>query len=76
MYVVKRENGIEDLNLIVETKDVNEESDLRAKEDLKIACAKVFFENLKNEGYKVFFEKQIKKEDMGKIIEKVVLSDN
>lgn len=75
MYVVKRENGIEDLNLIVETKDVNED-DLRAKEKLKITCAKVFFENLKNEGYKVFFKKQIKKEDMGKIIEKVVLSDN
>ncbi len=72
MYIVKRENGEEDLNLIVETKDVATENDLRNNEKIKIECAKIFFNNLKKDGYNVYFEDQLNKKGMGEILEKLV----
>lgn len=68
----KRNNNEKDLNLIVETKDVKSESDLRGNEKQKIKCAEVFFENLKNDGYNVIFERQINNKDMGEIIKELL----
>lgn len=69
MYIVRRKDKNE-LNLIVECKDVeNADKDLRGGEKLKIESAKVFFENLENEGVKVRFKKQLKQENLQAIVE-------
>ena len=59
MYVVKKDSGYE-VNLIVETKDVDKESTLRGIEKLKIESAKKFFEALKTTGINVVFKAQLK----------------
>ena len=69
MYIVRRKDKNE-LNLIVECKDVeNADKDLRGSEKLKIESAKVFFENLENEGVKVRFKKQLKQDNLKAIVE-------
>lgn len=69
MYIVRRK-GKNELNLIVECKDVEDvDKDLRGGEKLKIESAKVFFENLENEGVKVRFKKQLKQENLQAIVE-------
>ena len=69
MYIVRRKDKNE-LNLIVECKDVeNADKDLRGGEKLKIESAKVFFENLENEGVKVCFKKQLKQDNLKAIVE-------
>ena len=50
MYVVKHKNGHKELNIIVETKDVENKTDLRGTEKAKIECAKVFFNMLTADG--------------------------
>lgn len=46
MYVVKKSNGEKELNIVVETKDVENKSTLRGVEAAKIKCAEIFFQNL------------------------------
>jgi len=72
MYVVKRLSGEKELNLIVETKDVENKSSLRGDEAAKIECAKVFFENLSLDGYKVYFRDQLNNKQMVQIVNEVV----
>lgn len=72
MYVVKRQNGETDLNLIVETKDVDMDSELRGEEKAKIDCAKIFFETLKEEGYNVKYERQINSKGVSEIIKEII----
>ena len=74
MYVI-RKNGNLELNLVVETKDIDKESSLRGVEKLKIEAAKKFFEGLKDEGINVSFEKQIQNDDIYTMI-KNLLSKN
>ena len=38
MYVVKHTNGTKELNIVVETKDVENKTDLRGTEKAKIEC--------------------------------------
>lgn len=68
MYVVHRTNGEKELNIVIETKDVNTENDLREEEQIKISCAKKFFEQLRIDGYKVKFRTQLKHHSMKSII--------
>lgn len=68
MYVVKKENGEKEINIVVETKDVENKSALRDIESAKIECAKVFFEVLSNEGYVVHFRDQLNNKQMKQII--------
>ena len=68
MYVVKKKGGEQELNVVVETKDVELETQLREEEQIKIKCAKIFFDNLKAEGYPVRFLPQLKKTKMKQII--------
>jgi len=75
MYVVQHSDGTKVLNIIVETKDVDDESDLRGVEQVKIDCAKKFFENLTVDGYKVHFETQINNKKVKQIIEDI-MKDN
>ena len=72
MYVVKKSNGEKELNVVVETKDVENETELRGNELAKIQCAKVFFENLSKDGYVVHFRDQLNNKQMKQIIDEVL----
>ena len=63
MYVVRKNSGYE-INLIVETKDVDKDSTLRGTEKLKIESAKKFFDALKETGVNVVFKAQLKNDDI------------
>lgn len=68
MYVVQRASGEKELNIIVETKDVENKLELRGKEEAKIKCAELFFRILEQDGYKVYFKTQINNRQMEQII--------
>lgn len=72
MYVVKKDDGSHELNLIVETKDVENKEALKGIEKTKIDCAEVFFEQIREDGYQVRFEKQLKNKKMMEIIDNVL----
>lgn len=72
MYVVKKANGKKELNIVVETKDVEGKDVLRANEAAKIECAKVFFEILSRDGYTVHFRDQLNNKQMAQIINEVL----
>ena len=40
--MVKKANGEKELNIVIETKQVEGKSSLRGEEDMKISCAKIF----------------------------------
>ncbi len=63
MYVIRKNSGYE-INLIVETKDVDKDSTLRGTEKLKIESAKKFFDALKESGVNVVFKAQLKNDDI------------
>lgn len=76
MYVVKHKNGNKELNIVVETKDVENKTDLRGTEKTKIECAKVFFDMLSSDGYTVHFRDQLGNKQMAQIINDVIGTDN
>lgn len=71
MYLIKKGDNTE-LNFIIETKDVDNDSSLRGTEKFKIASAKKFFEELKKDGINVSFEKQLKDDDIVSMIKKLI----
>ena len=73
MYVVKKSDGNKVLNIIVETKDVKNESDLRKIEAVKINCAKEFFKQLTIDGYSVAFHEQINNKKMKQVIDDILV---
>lgn len=76
MYIVKHKNGNKELNIIIETKDVENETELRDTEKVKIDCAKVFFNTLSSDGYTVYFKDQLGNKQMAQIIKEISNSDN
>lgn len=68
MYVVKRENDIKEINLVIETKDYKTEEDIPSEQKHKIKCAERFFEQLKEDGYDVKFKVQINNTQMSNLI--------
>lgn len=74
MYVVKKDNGEKILNVIVETKAVENEATLRGIEKAKIDCAGEFFKQLTVEGYKVEFKTQLNNKKIRQIIDEVMES--
>ena len=72
MYVVKKASGEKELNIVVETKDVENKTDLRGNELAKIQCARVFFENLSKDGYVVHFRDQLNNKQVKQIIDEVL----
>ena len=72
MYVVKKASGEKELHIVVETKDVEGKEVLRGTEKAKIECAKVFFDNLSQEGYVVHFKEQLNNKQMKQIIQEVI----
>lgn len=72
MYVVNRKDGKKELNIVIETKDYSSETNLRKEEDMKINCAKKFFNQLTLDGYSVSFEKQLNNVGVMSIIEEII----
>lgn len=72
MYVVKKASGEKELNIVVETKDVEGKDMLRGTELAKIECARVFFQILSEEGYTVYFRDQLKNKEMAQIVKEVM----
>ncbi len=73
MYVVKKANGEKELNIVVETKDVENKSTLRGAEAAKIKCAEIFFKNLSEQGYNVHFRTQLNNKKMLQIVKEVLI---
>lgn len=71
MYVVKRTDGTKKLNIVVETKHVENKSVLRGTEIAKIRCAEKFFSQLELDGYTVSFQTQFRNKKVKQIIEDV-----
>lgn len=74
MYIVKKSNGKKEINIVVETKDVEGQVVLRGTESTKIECAKIFFEMLSKDGYTVHFRDQLNNKQMRQIINEVLNS--
>lgn len=74
MYVVKKNDGTKELNIVVETKLVENQTTLRGKEEAKIKCAEVFFQQLTLDGYKVSFHTQLSNKKAKQIIDEVINS--
>lgn len=76
MYVVEKKDGSLSMNVVIETKDVNQETDLRPKESAKIDCAKLFFEQISkdNPSLPIKFERQINRQRMNEIIDRLISS--
>lgn len=72
LYVIKKANGDKELNIVVETKDVENKSTLRGVEAAKIKCAEIFFKNLSEQGYNVHFRTQLNNKKMLQIVKEVV----
>lgn len=72
MYVLKGADGKMSLNFIIETKDVNAQSDLRESEKLRFKAAKKFFESISEENINVQFSPQLKHDDIVSLIKQVV----
>lgn len=72
MYIVKKKNGDKELNIVIETKDVEGKDSLRGEEQIRISCAEVFFEELRKEGYDVRFHTQLGNKKMRQIINEVL----
>ena len=73
MYVVKKADGSKTLNIVVETKDVENQSTLRKIEEVKISCAKEFFKQLTVDGYTVEFHEQLNNKKIKQIIDDVLV---
>ena len=72
LYVVKKSSGESEINIIVETKDVENKTDLRGIEKTKIDCARIFFDTLTKEGYTVHFRDQLNNKQMAQLIDEVL----
>lgn len=72
MYVVRKSNEEKELNIVVETKDVENKSTLRGAEEAKIKCAEIFFRNLSEQGYNVYFRTQLTNKKMLQLVKEVL----
>lgn len=75
MYVLKTKDGKLALNFIVETKDVDKDSDLRESEKLRMEAASKFFATMSGESFNVTFKPQVKRDDIVVMI-KQLLAEN
>lgn len=73
MYIVRKKNGDKELNIVIETKDVEGKDSLRGEESIRISCAEVFFETLRKDGYNVRFHTQLGNKKMRQIINEVLM---
>lgn len=72
MYLVDKKDGTSELNLIIESKDVDTERALRDQENYKIECAQKLFEQLEKEGVNIKFRKQLSTDKVGTIVRNLI----
>lgn len=75
MYVLKRGDGKLSLNFVVETKDVEKDSDMRESEQLRMKAAKRFFESMRSENFDVTFKPQVKRDDIVVLIKQMLAAE-
>lgn len=68
MYVVKKADGGNELNIVVEAKLVENQSILRGKEDAKIKCTEVVSRQFTLDGYNCSFHTQQSNKSVKQII--------
>lgn len=68
MYLIDKKDGTKELNLIIESKNVKSDRDLRSTENYKIECAKKLFSKLESEGINIKFKKQLSNDTVGTIV--------
>ncbi|WP_333880549.1 type III restriction-modification system endonuclease [Lysinibacillus capsici] len=68
LYVIKSTTGEQTLNLIIESKDIEKKSDSRGTEDAKIEASIKFFKTLKENGVNVEYNRQMKNDDILRIL--------
>lgn len=72
MYVVKKGDGTKELNIVIETKAYDKESQIAQDEETKISCAEEFFKAMTANGYTVHFRKQINSVEVKTIIDNLI----
>lgn len=72
MYVVKKNDGTKELNVVIETKAYDKESHISPDEETKISCAEAFFKAMAASGYTVHFRKQINSTGVKNIINELI----
>lgn len=73
MCVAKSDNGKKRKGIVIETKAVENKTELRGTELAKIECADAFFKMVSENGDKVHFRTQLNNQKMGQIIQEVLL---
>ncbi|GED14720.1 type III restriction-modification system endonuclease [Aneurinibacillus migulanus] len=64
MYVITNTTGEQTINLVIESKDIEKEADLRGTENAKINASEKFFKALQEEGINVEYKRQMKNDDI------------
>ncbi len=72
MYVVKKGDGTKELNIVIETKAYDKETQIAQDEETKISCAEEFFKAMTANGYTVHFRKQINSVGVKTIIDGLI----
>lgn len=72
MYIVKKSTGEKELNIVVETKDVENKNSLRGTEKANLECARLFFDILSKDGYTVHFRDQLNNRQIAQIINEIM----
>ncbi len=75
MYVVKKADGTKELNIVIETKAYDGESNLSADEETKISCAEEFFKAMAKDGYTVHFRRQINSMAVKSIVNDLLINE-
>lgn len=68
MYILTDEIGNKSMNLILESKGIDKDSDLRKIEEYKIEASKKFFGKLKDEGINVSYKRQLNEDKILNIL--------
>lgn len=72
MYVVKKADGTKELNIVIETKAYDKETNIPPDENSKIECAEEFFNAMTRDGYTVRFQKQLNSISVRAIIDELM----
>lgn len=72
MYLVKKADGTKELNIVIETKAYDNESQVAPDESRKIECAEAFFKAMAADGYSVRFRKQLNQSGVKSIIDDLI----
>ena len=72
MYVVKKGDGTKELNIVIETKAYDKETQITPDEETKISCAEEFFKAMTANGFTVHFRKQINNKDVLTIVNDLI----